>query len=54
MSQTLENANELITDLYALLSLKDEELSELREREKVLKAQVQALMKGQRVDYKVG
>ena len=51
MREQIEDAEELIKDLYAIVSLQEEELLELRAHNRVLIAQVKALMKGQKVDY---
>ena len=53
MRQTIEEAEEIISDQAIIIALQQEELAELRSREKVLVAQVQALMKGQKVEYEV-
>lgn len=52
MRTTIEDAEEIISDQAIVISLLHEEIDELKAREKVLIAQIQALMKGQKVDYK--
>lgn len=50
----IDELESLIEDLYVIIDLKYEDCNDLQEQVKMLKAQVVALMKGQRVDYQVG
>ena len=48
-----ENARQYILELETVIDLQNAELEEVREENKVLKAQLQAIMNSQKVDYGV-
>jgi hypothetical protein len=54
MTQIDKTALERIIELEGQLSLSEEDCDELRVENQLLKAQLQALMNGQKVDYQVG
>lgn len=51
--ERIEELEEEVLDCQAIMSLQEEELIELREYVKVLKAQVMSLQNAQQVDYEV-
>ena len=53
MREQIEDAEELIAEQVVLIDLLQEENAELQAALRVAKAQIQALMKGQKVEYEV-
>jgi cell division protein FtsB len=48
-----ENAKQYIIELETINDLQRAELEELREENKIVKAQIRAIQNGQKVDYRV-